>query len=341
MKILFYGFRHAHIDGLYKMAAEANDLEIVACLEEDEAAGKEVAKRLGITFAQGTYGEWLATDVDIVAIGGRYGDRGAAVIKALKAGKHIISDKPLCTSLEELEEIERLAREKQLKIACMLDLRYLPATCRAKEILQSGRLGEVRNISFSGQHCLSYGTRPGWYFEEGMHGGTINDLAIHGIDLVRELTSLEFEQVDGIRTWNAYADRIPDFKDCAVFMARLSNGAEVLADVSYSAPSQVFSMPTYWNFKIWCEKGLLTFQYTDSHVTVYEEGCSQPQVYEGLPVETDYLTDLIREIKRLQTEQGADVDKAQAVNCHRESVDALTAGVIASTRAALRIQKEA
>ena len=248
-KILFYGFQHGHIDGLYKMAKQTVGIEIAACLEEDEKVKLAAGTRLGIRFEEDTYDNWLKKDVDIVAIGGKYGQRGKAVIKALKAGKHVISDKPLCTSLEELTEIETLVKEGKGKISCMLDLRYMLSACRAREILRSKRLGEVRNISFTGQHCIDYAHRPSWYFEEGMHGGTVNDLAIHGLDLVRDLTGLEVEKVDGIRTWNSYAVKNPDFKDCAVFMARLTNGAEILADVSYSAPSQVFSMPTYWNFE--------------------------------------------------------------------------------------------
>lgn len=320
MKILFYGFQHGHMDGLYKLAQQTEGIEIAACVEEDPKAREAVSARLGIVFDEGSYEEWLKTDIDIVAIGGKFGLRGAAAIKALAAGKHVISDKPVCTSLEELERIEELTGEKNVKLACMLDLRYLASSGKAREILRAGKLGSIRNISFTGQHCMDYAHRPSWYFEEGMHGGTINDLAIHGLDLVRDLTGLEITQVDGIRTWNSYAYKNPEFKDCAVFMARLTGGAELLADVSYSAPSQVFSMPTYWDFKFWCERGLLTFHLTDSHVTIYEEGIKEPQVLEGIEPETNFLLDLMKEIE--------------------EDTDAMTTSVIASTRTALLIQQK-
>lgn len=321
MKILFNGFQHGHVDLLYRQALRMPELKIAACLEEDEKAASAASGRLGIPISQDSYDAWLSRDIDIVVIGKKYGERGRAVIRALTAGRHVISDKPLCTRMEELDEIERLVTEKQLKLGCMLDLRDLPQVNRAKELLKERCLGEVRNISFSGQHYIDYSNRPSWYFEKDMHGGTINDLAIHGIDLVRELTSLEIEKVDGVRTWNAYAVRNPEFKDSAVFLARLSNGAELLADVSYSAPAQVFSMPTYWNFKIWCERGLLTFQYTDSRVTVFREGVTEPQILEGIAPEKGYFERFIEDI--------------------RENSGAGTRSVIASTRTALRIQKEA
>lgn len=321
LKILFCGFRHGHINSLYKIVAESELAEIAGCVEPDCEAREAAEKNLGAVFSDKSYDEWLASDgIDAVAIGNAYGDRGSAVIKALRAGKHIIADKPVCISLEELADIRRLSEEKDLKIACMLDLRYLPQTVAAKKLLDSGRLGEIRNISFNGQHALNYGTRAKWYFEEGMHGGTINDLAIHGIDLVRMLTGREFEKTDAARVWNSYAYAHKHFKDSALFMARLEGGAGVIADISYSAPSQVFSMPTYWEFRIWCEKGLLTFNFIDNCVTLYEEGTPEPVKIDGIGSE-GYLPEFVKEI-----ESGSRV---------------VTENVLKSTETALLLQREA
>ena len=82
-----------------------------------------------------------------------------------------------------------------------------------------------------------------------------------------------------------------------MFMAELENGAGLIADVSYSAPSQVFSMPTYWDFKLWCEKGLIHFNATQAKVYVYKEGEPQTVVLEEEIEVGDYLTDLMQEIK--------------------------------------------
>ena len=95
MKILFYGFRHNHIRALYKKAAADPCFEIVGCVEPNEAAREAAAAALGAVFSDRTYAEWLSTDIDAVAIGCPYGERGAAVIAALRAGKHVISDKHL------------------------------------------------------------------------------------------------------------------------------------------------------------------------------------------------------------------------------------------------------
>ena len=297
MKMLFYGFRHAHIEGLYERAKKNARVTVAGCVEEDEEAKKGVLERLGITFDERSYDEWLETDVDVVAIGGRYGDRGRAIVKALRAGKHVIADKPICTTKEEYEEIAKLCKTKGLKLACMLDLRYMPSARAAKELLDGGTLGQVRCISFTGQHCLDYAHRPKWYFEKGMHGGTLNDLAIHGVDLITHLTGFRMSEINAARCWNAYATEVKDFKDCAMYMATLENGAGVIADVSYSAPSQIYATEIYWNFKFWCDNGLLTFNITNPNAKVYYAGEKEVKILDGVKDTKNYLDDFMDEIE--------------------------------------------
>ena len=302
MNFLFYGFRHVHVLDCYRMAQANPNVRILAAIEENTPARHAAQEKLGISIAADGYDRWLADpNVDAVVIGGTYGDRGQAIIQALQHGKHVLSDKPVCTSLAELEEIRTLAREKQRKVGCLLDLRKTPAVATVKTLLESGRMGTIHNISFNGQHCIDYANRPDWYFAPGKHGGTINDIAIHGIDLVTYLTGQRIDRVDCAKVWNAFADRHPNFCDCAMFMAQTDGGAHILADVSYAAPSQVFSMPTYWSFQIWCSGGLISFCYADSNVTIYENGASQPEVLPGIPATDTMIDDFIEEVQQNTT----------------------------------------
>ena len=101
MKILFYGFRHNHIRALYNKAVASPHFEIAGCIEPDDAAREAATAALGMDFSSMSYAEWLKTDIDAVAIGCRYGDRGAAVIEALRAGKHVIAEKPITVTPAE------------------------------------------------------------------------------------------------------------------------------------------------------------------------------------------------------------------------------------------------
>jgi predicted dehydrogenase len=231
--------------------------------------------------------------METVAIGSPYGDRGQMAIQALEAGKNVICDKPLCTSLEELDKIERLAKEKGLFVSCMFTMRYEEKIAAVKAAIDEGKIGKIHNVYFGGQHPLQYGRRPFWYFEKGKHGGVINDIAIHGIDLLSYMCHLEVEQINAARCWNAYATEEKDFQDSAQFMLTATNGAGIISDVSYAIPNGVeFALPYYWQFYIWGEKGTISFS-MNTEAVLFEQGNPEKQVLENKKAE-NYLTDFYR-----------------------------------------------
>ena len=261
MNIVFVGFRHAHTASIYQDAMSNPEIRVLGGYEPTES-GREMAAATGLEFNYPTLESVLEDpNVDAISLGGAYGERGAQAIAALKAGKHVYGDKPICTTLEELEQIERLAREKNLKVGCYLSMRFSNGMKTIREMIMSGGIGEVGAIDMTAQHPLNYGSRPMWYFEKGMHGGTINDIAIHGVDIVRFLTGLGIKNVTAARTWNHFATQEPDFKDCGQFMAELENGAGLMMDVSYAAPKSCgFKLETYWRFTIWGTKGVIEYK---------------------------------------------------------------------------------
>jgi len=298
LKIAFAGFRHTHIIGLYRLAKESNRVEIVGAWEDDASTKESVSKEFEVIFNYDSYNDMLInSDADIIAIGDYYGIRGKLVIEALSHGKHVISDKPLCISLDELEMIKKLSNEKKLCVGLMLDLRYSSFAQCAKTVIESGALGEINNIIFGGQHPLLYGTRPTWYFEQGKHGGVINDIAIHGVDLIMYLTGLTFEKTLAARCWNAFAEKEKEFKDSAQFMCALNNGAGVIADVSYSAPDSIgFSCPFYWAFQLYGTKGMMAFGFNKSTVDLYINGKNEVEKISPEDSKLNCLDDFLNHI---------------------------------------------
>ena len=236
----------------------------------------------------------------------------------------MIADKPLCTSLEELDEIETLAKQTGLKVGCMYELRGVPNFAAARELILSGTLGKITQIQFGGQHPLMRGSRPAWYFEPGKHGGTINDIASHAIDIIPWLTGLEIQKTVAARTWQAFDSQCDCFNDAAQFMLTLNNGCGVLGDVSYSAPDSIgFAMPTYWRFDIWGTEGMIEFNCSEKHVKAYLKSRKDVSLIappSQAPV--DYLESFLRDIAGKPT-------------------DLTTSVVLKSTRQTLEIQKVA
>lgn len=261
MNFAFVGFKHRHTGAIYEEAMKNPDITVLGAWEDTEA-GRALADGLGLEFCYPTLQSVLDDDrVDAVCLGGAFGERGAEAIAALRAGKHVYTDKPVCTSLAEIDEIERLSKEKNLCVGCYLTLRFSAGIRNLREMVRDGVLGEIGCINMTAQHPLQYGSRPMWYFAPGMHGGTINDIAIHGVDLVRFITGMGIKNVTAARTWNHFAKAEPDFEDCGQFMAELDNGAGFTADVSYAAPASCgFSLETYWRMTFWGTKGVAEYK---------------------------------------------------------------------------------
>lgn len=298
-KVVFAGFRHNHIFTLLEMVKKHPALELVACAEEDAATRKQLAENGKVEITHDSISKMLdEIPCDIVAIGDAYARRGKIAIEALKRGKHIVSDKPLCTTLAELDEIEVLAEKNKLSVGCMFDLRTTPSVANAKNILDSGVLGDIVQIQFSAQHPLLRGSRPGWYFAGDMHGGTINDIGSHAADLIPFLVGSPISEIVAARTWKALAAPEDNILDAGQFMFTLANGCGVMGDVSYSSPdSQGYTMPTYWRFNIWGKNGMIEFNYHTPEVTAFINGYNGKTIF-APPADygKDFLTEFLDEI---------------------------------------------
>ena len=323
-RFAFAGFGHAHINTLYEHVRASGELELAAACEPDENL-RATAERSGVAFTHTSYREMLDdAECDIVAIGAYFGARGAIAIEALRRGKHVIADKPPCTRLEELDEIEALASASNLRLGCMLDMRNDRALAGVRHLIAAGQLGDIHAISFGGQHPLNIDTRPAWYFEEGKHGGTITDIFIHAADSIPWITGLSFETVQATRCWNALAPQYPHFEDGAQMLLSLSNGCGVLGDVSYFMPSKGgYSLPYYWRTTFFGSEGIAEVSATSDRIDITREGAVVSIAPPGDEPE-GYLAGFLGDIEGSASAESLKTDD-----------------VLRATRVALKVQKAA
>lgn len=234
LRVALVGFRHGHMLSFASAARSLDYCEIVGVVEESDD-DLSILERAELERTHPTFDDLLAdVEFDLVATAEYYAKRGSIIIKALEHGKHVISDKPLCTRIDELRTIKRLCDERGLEVSMQLSMRYGAVYQRMRALVEEGAIGEFLAATTFGQHPLGYpDTRPHWYFEEGKHGGTINDIFIHGADMLRYVTGREFESVVAAETWNTSLPEVPFFQVGAQCMLRMTGGPRVLADVSY------------------------------------------------------------------------------------------------------------
>jgi len=273
-RFAFIGFQHPHIWDLVARATAHPDVEVVACCEEDAATREALAASGKVRITHTDYRAMLASEqIDVVVVGEWFVKRGRVVIDALQSGRHILADKPMCTTLGEYDEIVRLATTKRLTIGMMLDMRDSGVFRAVRALFRAGEIGELRAASLGGQHPLLPGVRAKWYHEAGKHGGTINDIAVHGIDLVPWITGVGYRRVVAARVWQAGPPADSHFLNAGQFMMEMENGAGLVADVSYFAPnSHGYTLPLYWRLTLWGSLGVIEATLTAKEIMIYKEG---------------------------------------------------------------------
>ena len=122
------------------------------------------------------------------------------VRRALAAGKHVYCEKPLADSLAAAEEMAALAAGSDCICTVVFNNRHLSAVCRAKQLIEEGRLGRILTFDFRYLHnsCTDPERAAGWKQTADVcgEGGVLLDLGAHIIDLAVHLCG-KFRAVTG------------------------------------------------------------------------------------------------------------------------------------------------
>ena len=122
--------------------------------------------------------------IDLVLIAAIPRDRAGLAIEAMEAGKHVMVDKPGCTTFEQLDAAPAASAAKRGACGSVdFSERFeVPAVTRASELVAAGEIGRVVQTVGLGPHRLNRPTRPDWFFDRAAYGGILVDIASHQID---------------------------------------------------------------------------------------------------------------------------------------------------------------
>jgi predicted dehydrogenase len=110
-------------------------------------------------------------------------DRAAIAIESMHHGKDVMSDKPGCTTLEQLADLRRTVAETGRIWSVNYSERFeVAAVTRAIELVQAGAIGRVVQTLGMGPHRLNRPLRPAWFFQREKYGGVLCDIASHQIE---------------------------------------------------------------------------------------------------------------------------------------------------------------
>lgn len=167
------------------------------------------------------------TKPDLAIVSPVFALTSQAIIACAKRGINVFSEKPVASSLEELNAVEKAVRESGIKFCAMHYLRYTPAFYHGAELVRQGAIGEVNLVT--SQKSYKYGTRPDWYGDRALYGGTIPWVGIHAIDWVYHFTGKRFLSVNS-RSF----DKDPEM--AALCQFELEGGAMASVNIDYYRP---------------------------------------------------------------------------------------------------------
>jgi len=180
-------------------------------------------------------------------------------IAALQAGKHVLCEKPMATALTAARAMIEAADQSGKFLMIAHNQRLAPACAKAREILQSGKLGKVLTFQtvfgHPGSEYWAIDAGRTWFFDRQVAGlGVMSDLGIHKIDLVRWLLDDDFVEAAAMAgTLNKVnaAGSLIDVEDNALCLLRTKKGILGTVTVSWTYQKEDNSTVFY------CEKGAL------------------------------------------------------------------------------------
>ena len=122
-------------------------------------------------------------EIDLILIADIPNLRAGRAIEAMLAGKDVMTDKPGCTTLGQLQDLRDVVSMTGRIWSVDFSERFeVPAVTRALELVEDGAIGKVVQTVGLGPHRLNRATRPDWFFDESATGGVLCDIASHQID---------------------------------------------------------------------------------------------------------------------------------------------------------------
>jgi UDP-N-acetyl-2-amino-2-deoxyglucuronate dehydrogenase len=162
-------------------------------------------------------------DVDLVSVCTPPFTHAPLALEALRAGKHVLVEKPMATGLDECDVMLEAAERVGRTLAVVHQNRFRPEFLRLKALVDGGHLGP---LDYVGVHCLWW--RGPRYYERWWRGtwdreggGALLNHAIHALDLLVWIAGLP-EEVDARLATRAHPVEV---EDLAVALLRFSNGA--------------------------------------------------------------------------------------------------------------------
>ncbi|QJD82019.1 Gfo/Idh/MocA family protein [Cohnella herbarum] len=231
------------------------NVELVAFADPVIERAQEMANQYGGK-SYASYEDLLANEkVDAVSVCTPNYLHATVSIAAANAGAHVLVEKPMATTSEEGEQMIEAARRNGVYLMVGHNQRLMPPHAKARELLESGKLGKVLTFRTAfghpGPEGWSVDGGDSWFFrKEEAIMGAMGDLGVHKSDFIRYLLGDEVSEVGSfISTLHKEGTQVDDNATCILRMKSGAIGTLVASWTQYKGGDN--------STVLWCENGVM------------------------------------------------------------------------------------
>jgi UDP-N-acetylglucosamine 3-dehydrogenase len=250
VKVGIISFEHMHAYSYASCLQRLPGAELVGIADQDPRRGLDAAYRFKTPYYR-DYQELLRQELDAVLICSANARHREHTVAAAQAGKHVMVEKPIATSVADGTAMVTACREAGVNLQIAFPSRFGAPTIRVKDLLGRGELGKVKAMVGT-----NHGRNPGgWFVDPALSGGgAVFDHTVHILDLMRWYTAEEPIEVF------CEMDKLPDgpvIDEFGLVMVQFSGGSFGTIDTSWCHPA---NYPTWGDayLRLVGEKGVLT-----------------------------------------------------------------------------------
>ena len=268
MKIGILSFAHLHAEAYLQNLRAIPSVEMIGLADEDQARGQHYAAEFGARLYP-SYEALLADGPDGVLVCSENSKHRPLVELAAQAGVHVLSEKPLATSLADAQAMLDASRDAGILFMTAFPMRFSAPLLEVKAKLDEGSLGQIYGLNTTNQGRMPIKERA-WFVDKTLAGGgAVMDHVVHVADVLRWYLASEVVEVYAQTNRIMHADTV-EVETGGLLMLTFADGTFASLDCSWSKP---LNYPTWGGLtmEVISERGLTVIDAFSQNLNIYRQ----------------------------------------------------------------------
>lgn len=245
VKLGILSFAHLHAEAYIQNIRAIPGVEFIGLADENAERGRRFAHQFEARLLP-DYEALLAEQPDGVLICSENNQHRPLAELAARAGVHVLSEKPLATTLDDARAIIAACRSAGVMLMTAFPMRFSAPLREVKATLDAGALGQIYGFNTTNQGQMPIAHRRWFVDKELAGGGALMDHTVHLADILRWFLNAEVAEVYAVHNHILHKDTV-DVETGGLLMLTFADGTFASIDASWSKP---LNYPTWGGLKM-------------------------------------------------------------------------------------------